>query len=488
MDTFDHRTELGQRAIFAEAKIQKFMKQAFAFLFFTSFLCGLGVSASERPNVVLILADDLGWSGLGCYGSTFYETPNIDRLASEGVRFTAAYSAASNCAPSRASIMSGQYTPSHGILYVGPGTYQERYKEYNGNLKKFRMLQPRGKTELPPVDQVETMAECLRENNYRTAFFGKWHLGMGKNHPGNRGFDVAIESHGKHFGFKTTPEIEPTEGQYLSDFFSDQAANFIRESSKGNAPFFLYYADFLVHKPLEAKQALLDYFGKKAFGEYQKSPVGAAMIKSLDDSVGKILAAIDDANVKDNTLVIFTSDNGGLAYEEDGIRDVNTSNFPLRGRKGSVYEGGYRVPWIVSWPGQMSRGRVVDGPVHQVDLYPTIIAATGTKRPPQELDGMNLLPLFRDQETNLERPIYWYLPGYSAFHEPSVIIRKEGWKLIESLEDGSPQLFHLPSDIAETIDLSSKNPELVFELSALANLWLDETEAPRMTPNPEFDD
>ena len=443
------------------------------------------IASDTRPNIVLVLADDLGWTGLGCYGSAFYETPNIDRLASQGVRFTSAFSAASNCAPSRATIMSGQYTPKHRVLYVGPGDYQERWKSKNGDLSRFKMLQPRGETTLPVG--VQTVAESLKRSGYRTGMFGKWHLGIKDQHPANRGFDVAIESHGKHFGFKTDPETPHPPDQYLSDFLSDQAAEFIQTASANRKPFFLYYADFLVHKPFEAKDRYLEHFGRKTPSRHQRSPMAAAMIKSLDDSVGKIVAALNKSGDRDNTLFIFTSDNGGLSYEEDGKRDENTSNFPLRGRKGSEYEGGIRVPWIVRWPGKAPAGVDCDVPIHHVDLFPTMLTVANGDPPPQELHGVNLTRLFRSPGEGLaERNLYWYLPGYSAFHEPSVMVRRGQWKLIRSLESEAYQLFNTSSDIRETNDLGRNNPEIASDLDAAAMQWLDDLNAPRMVPNPEF--
>ena len=248
-------------------------------LLFSLNLCS-HLQGSDRPNILLIVADDLGWTGLSCFGSTYYETPHIDRLAQQGVKFTSAFAAASNCAPSRASMMSGQYTPNHGVLYVGPGTYQEKYQKSHGNLKKFQMLQPRGKTELDP--SIESLGAAMQRGGYRTAMFGKWHLGSGQDHPKNRGFDVAIESHGAHFNFKTDPKTSSPEGAYLSDFLSDQAAAFIKESTaRQGQPFFLYYADFLVHKPFEAKEKYLKYFSQKKSSGNHQSPMAAAMILSL---------------------------------------------------------------------------------------------------------------------------------------------------------------------------------------------------------------
>ncbi len=461
------------------------MKQLFIILIAT--ISSLA-QADERPNIILLLADDLGWSALGCYGSTFYETPNLDRLADEGVRFTAAFSAAANCAPSRASLLSGQYTPKHRVMYVGPGDYQEKYKKSNGDLKKFPMIQPRGETELPARDTVENLAENLQASGYRTAMFGKWHLGRDENHPGQRGFDVAIESHGSHFGFHTDPEIDHPEGEYLSDFLSNQAVKFVNEGAVSDQPFFLYYADFLVHKPFEAKEAYLKHFSEKEPSETQQSPMGAAMIKSLDDSIGKILDALDESGQRENTLIVFTSDNGGLSYEEDGLREENTSNLPLRGRKGSEYDGGLRVPWIASWPGQFPEGVECDTPVHHVDLYTTFSAAAETATPPQDLHGTNLLTLFRDPSSGLKpRNLFWYLPGYSAFHTPSVMVRNDNWKLIRHLENEEHLLFDTDSDISESIDARSSNPELASDLNQATQDWLDELDAPRMTPNPEYE-
>lgn len=445
----------------------------------------MATASGQRPNIVLILADDLGWSGLGCYGSTFYETPHIEQLSTEGIRFTAAFSAASNCAPSRASILSGQYTPKHRVLYVGPGTYQQRWKRNKGNLKRFKMLQPRGETVLP--SGVQTIGEHMQQSGYRTAMFGKWHLGTRDQHPTNRGFDVAIESHGKHFGFRTDPEMDHPPEQYLSDFLADQAASFIKESAATQKPFFLYYADFLVHKPFEAKARYLAHFSKKRPSTYQKSPMAGAMIKSLDDSVGKIIEALDVCGERNNTLVVFTSDNGGLSYEEDGGREENTSNLPLRGRKGSEYEGGIRVPCIVRWPGKAPGGVRCDTPIHHVDLFPTFAAIAGVTPAHHTLHGVNLTQLFQSPDKGLaERNLYWYLPGYSAFHEPCVMVRRGRWKLIRSLESEDLQLFDTFSDIGESVDRSRDKPELASTLNAAAMRWLDGLGAPRMTPNPEY--
>lgn len=462
------------------------LRLAIGVVTFSSLLRTAPADELSKPNIVLVLADDLGWNGAGCYGSGFYETPNIDSLALQGTRFTSAYSAAANCAPSRASIMSGQYTPKHRVMYVGPGDYQEKWKKKKGDLKRFRMIQPKGRTTLP--DGVQTIAEHLKHSGYRTAMFGKWHLGSRDQHPLGRGFDVAIESHGSHFAFKTDPHTDHSDDQYLSDFLSDQAASFIRNSARNNSPFFLYYADFLVHKPFEAKERYLKHFGDKQPSEHHRSPMAASMIKSLDDSVGKIMSALDDCGEANNTLFVFTSDNGGLSYEEDGDKYTNTSNFPLRGRKGSEYEGGYRVPWIVRWPGETPAGKTCNVPVHQVDLFPTFSSVSGSKPPAHDLHGVDLSELFREPASEwADRNLYWYLPGYSAFHRPSVMVRNGNWKLIRRLESEEALLFNTDEDIGEAHDVSPNHADLSSSLNAAAMKWLDDLDAPRMQPNPEFD-
>ena len=247
------------------------------------------------------------------------------------------------------------------------------------------------------------------------------------------------------------------------------------------------FADFLVHKPLEAKSVYLKHFGDKAPSAYQRSRVAAAMIKSLDDTVGKIMRTVDDCGESENTLIVFTSDNGGLSYEEDGVKEANTSNLPLRGRKGSQYEGGIRVPWIVRWPGKTPAGIRCSVPIHHVDLYPTFVAIANHKRPPQTLHGLDLTQLFQSPDLGLaERDLYWYLPGYSAFHKPSVMVRRGKWKLIRSLESDAMQLFDTNSDIGESIDLSRAEPGLAASLNLAAMQWLDDLDAPRMKPNPEY--
>ena len=439
---------------------------------------------AQQPNIVLILADDLGWTGLGCFGSDFYETPNIDRLAAEGMRFDKAYANMMNCAPSRASIMSGQYAGRHRVLYVSH--FQNKWKQRIGNLKRFQLLQPPGEPSLP--NGTLTVAESLKKVGYTTAMFGKWHLGRGDQHPSKRGFDVAVESHGKHFGFETDPPAEHDPDQYLSDFLADRAVKIIHDSHTSEKPFFLYFPDFLVHKPFEAKAPYLGQFQNKQPGKNQRSPMAAAMIKSLDDTVGRIVGTIDELGIAENTLVVFASDNGGLAYIEDGKRPDNTSNLPLRGQKGSEFDGGLRVPYIFRWPGKIPADTVCHEVISGVDLYPTFLALADAPSPSHTLDGVDLTPILRDPQDRLaHRELFWYFPSYSSFHRPSVVARRGDWKLIHLLESGENELYHTGRDIGETKNVADEHPELAKQLETRAREWMDDANAPRMTPNPNYD-
>jgi arylsulfatase A-like enzyme len=437
----------------------------------------------DRPNIVLILADDLGWTGARCFGSDFYETPNIDRLAEQGMRFDKAYANMMNCAPSRAAIMSGQYVGRHRVLYVSH--YQNKWKQRNGNLKRFQLLQPPGESSLP--NETLTVAESLNKAGYATGMFGKWHLGNKDQHPSRRGFDVAIESAGKHYGFETDPHVEHAQDQYLSDFLAEQAVLFIKQSHASKKPFFLYFPDFLVHKPFEAKEAYLDHFKKKPPGKNQRSPIAGAMIKSLDDSVGRIVGTLEELGITENTLIVFASDNGGLGYPEDGKRSDNTSNLPLRGQKGSEFDGGLRVPYIFSWPGKIPAGTVCNEVISGVDLYPTFLALAGAVKPSHTLDGTDLTSVLKDPHGRLaQRELFWFFPSYSSFHRPSVVVRRGDWKLIHLFESGENELYHTGRDIGETCNLAADHPERVRELSACIVRWMDQANVPRMKPNPEY--
>ena len=407
-----------------------------------AWLIGLAVvpvcqAAAQRPNIVFILADDLGYTDVACFGSKYYETPNIDRLAASGIRFTSGYTCGPNCAPTRAALMSGQYGPRTGVYTVG-------------SIDRFdwrsRPLRPVDNVTQLPLNKV-TIAQSLKKAGYATGMFGKWHLGEGgAYHPGQRGFDEAIVSMGQHFDFVTHPPVEYPKGTYLADFLTDKAVDFIRRHKEG--PFFLYLPHFAVHSPHEAKESLIAKFKPKPPVGGHKNPTYAAMIASVDESVGRVVALLEELKIAENTLVIYSSDNGGVGgYVREGIKKAGdvTDNAPLRGGKGMLYDGGIRVPYIFRWPGKIPAGTVCDQPINSVDLYPTLLEVAGAEPPPNyPLDGVSYWKLLASGgKAALSRDaIFWHFPGYlgagagSWRTTPAGAIRSGDWKLQEFFEDG----------------------------------------------------
>ena len=466
------------------------------FLFCVSAICVslLGVAQVEaapkqKANVVLILIDDLGWNDVGCYGSDYYRTPNIDRLASEGMRFTDGYAACNVCSPSRAAILTGKY-PARLLLtqWLPSGRW---------NARTNRLREGRYVSNLP-LEEV-TIAEALRESGYRTAFMGKWHLGTETYYyPEHQGFDINIA--GRDYGapgsyffpFKGKWKIPTTgqtlrkdtpvpgkEGDYLVDRLAEEAEAFIRNSAA--TPFFLMLSHYAVHAPLQGKPAKTARYEKVSETSRQGKPAYAAMVESVDDSVGRVMTTLRELNLDERTLVIFTSDNGGFAKA--------TSNAPLRANKGSNYEGGLRVPFIISWPGRTTPGSVSTEPVIGMDLYPTILSTVGLSlRPHQHIDGESLVPVLSGSGPLKRDAIYWHYPHYNQHPSsfPSGVIRTGEWKLIEDFETGRRSLFNLAADIGETKDLSSSEPKMVAELHAKLKQWRDEVGADPMRANPEF--
>ena len=443
-------------------------------------------AAPARPNIVFILADDLGWTDVGCYGSKYYETPHIDRMAAAGMKFTSGYTCGPNCQPTRAALMSGQYGPRTGVYTVG-------------SIDRFNWQS----RPLVPVENVEqlapekiTIAEALKKAGYATGLFGKWHLGGGPLHrPSNQGFDEAIVSMGKHFEFVTQPKVEVAPEVYLADFLTDRAIGFIEKHQR--EPFFLCLHHFAVHAPYDAKQDLIAKFNDKPPVGGHKSPVYAAMIASVDQSVGRVLAKLDELKLAENTLVIFTSDNGGVGgYAAAGITGAGgiTDNAPLRGGKGMLYEGGIRVPYVFLWPNKVAPGTVCHEPINSVDLYPTLLELAGAKPEPNyPLDGTSYVPcLTGGGRAKLPREaIYWHFPGYlgagrdSWRTTPAGAIRAGDWKLQEFFEDGRLELYDLKNDLGEKHDLASEQPEVVKELHAKLVAWRKSIGAPmpkRQTP------
>lgn len=454
---------------------------------------------ASKPNIVFIMADDLGYTDVGCFGSKYYETPNIDRLATQGMKLLCHHHC-QNCTPTRAALMSGQYGARTGVYTVG-------------GIERFdwstRPLRPVDNVTNLPLDR-DIIAKQLKAAGYATGMFGKWHIGeQGPYHPGKRGFDEAIVSAGKHFDFATNPKTDYPEGQYLADFLTDKAVDFIKRHQ--NEPFFLYLPHFGVHSPFDAKADLIEKFKTKPGVGGHNSAIYAAMIASVDASVGRVMQTLDELKLADNTVLIFTSDNGGVGgyNRPDGLerepgsegkakkaktndRDGGgiTDNAPLRSGKGSLYEGGTREPFIVRWPGVTPAGLSCSVPSIHVDLYPTLLEIAGAPKPQQVLDGESLAKLFRDPVAKLQRDaIYQHFPGYLGSGPgmwrttPVSLIQAGDWKLMEFLEDGRLELYNLANDIGETQNLAKENPAKAKELHDRLVAWRAEVKAPMPTKN-----
>jgi len=431
---------------------------------------------------LFILADDLGWTDLGCQGSKYYKTPNIDKLAATGLRFTHGYTCGPNCQPTRAAIMTGQYGPRTGVYTVGGS---DRFDW------KSRPLRPVDNVEKLPLDRG-TIGDVMKSAGYATGMFGKWHLGQdAAHHPAKRGFDEAIVSMGKHFDFVTQPKVEHPKGTYLADFLTDKSVDFIKKHQK--KPFFLYLPHFGVHSPFEAKPALVAKFKDQPAVGGHNDPTYAAMIASVDESVGRVLATLEELKLAENTIVIFSSDNGGVGgYVREGLKKSGdiTDNAPLRSGKGSLYEGGVRVPWIVRWPGKVPVG-ITDTPIISVDLLPTLLELSGAKAPAnQTLDGVSMVECFTSSGKKAPtRDLFWHFPGYlgagpGAWRTtPAGAIRSGDWKLIEFFEDGKRELYDLRADESQKTNLAEKNPDKAAELHAKLVAWRKTISAPMPTPN-----
>ena len=441
-------------------------------------------SVLAKPNIVLIYIDDYGWRDVGFNGTKFYETPNADRIAREGMIFRSAYSNGPNCAPSRACLMSGLYSPRHGIYTVANSD--------RGKASLRKIIPTKNTTVL--ADEFVTMAEALKAGGYTTATMGKWHLGKD---PTTQGFDINIAGRewgspsggGYHSPYKYPNLVNKQKGEYLTDRLGNEAAKFIEEHK--DKPFFLYLTHYAVHTPIQAKPELMSKYQMKPTVDQQTNAKYAAMIESMDDSVGTVLDTLDRLKLADNTIVVFYSDNGGHAGA--------TSNAPLRGSKGMLYEGGIRVPMAVRWPGVAAPGSVCEEPVIGIDLYPTLLEATKTKRPAKaQLDGSSLIPLLKDAEARLFRPaLYWHFPAYlqgstrrhGPFRTtPSGAVRMGDWKLIEYFDDGTLELYNLTKDMGETSNLAKQQPKQTARLHAMLKAWRRATDAPVPTEtNPQFD-
>ena len=443
---------------------------------------------TAHPNIVFILADDLGASDLGCYGSDFYETPHIDQLASQGVKFDQAYAAGANSAPSRACLMTGMYTPRHGVYTVSPS---ERGNETE------RQLIPIGNTD-DVAASFTTIAEALKTSNYQCAHVGKWHMGDDEDGTGplSQGFDLNIggDRAGSPYSYfypycnkaKSKCHWALTngdDGEYLTDRLTQEAESFIRHRDK-NRPFFLYLSHYAVHVPLSAPNNLVDKYKHKKPGNYQNNPVYAAMIEKLDDGVGRINALIEELNLSDNTIFVFCSDNGGT--------NLATDNFPLRGEKGTPYEGGIRVPLIIKYPSKLKQGQSTNIPVINIDFFPTFVDEAQAKRP-KGLDGVNLFDLLSSKSPK-KRDLFWHFPAYLESYKgngfrakPYTIIRSGDWKLIYDYETKQSQLFNLKDDLSEQQDLALQLPVKRKDLERKLFSWIAAVKAPVPTQlNPKY--
>jgi len=466
-----------------------------------------GTDNDMRPNIVFVLIDDLGWRDLGCYGSTFHETPNLDKLAAEGMSFTDAYAACPVCSPTRASILTGKYPANVGVtdwIDWGKGTHPCRGKLIDA----------------PYVDHLpleeKSLAAALKEGGYNTWHVGKWHLGGAPYLPEHHGFDVNVG--GCHWGCPingyfspyTIPELEDgPDGEYLTDRLTDEAIRLIENNR--SKPFFLNMWYYTVHTPIQAKPEYIEMFKAKAKatgldridpfqeGEFfpcehkkdrrvvrrlvQSDPVYAAMVYGLDENIGRLLGTLERMGQAENTVVIFTSDNGGLATAEGSP----TSNAPLNEGKGWMYEGGTREPLIIKWPDVIEPGSTCSVPVTSPDYYPTLLEMTGLGlMPTQHADGTSLVPLLKGTG-DLERAIFWHYPHYgNQGGTPGASVREGGYKLIEFFEDGHVELYNLGQDPGEKHDLSETESKLASELWATLAKWKEEVEAKMPQPNPDF--
>lgn len=471
------------------------MKQLYLIPLFLFFAC-LEVSEkpASRPNVLFILVDDLGWKDLSCYGSWFYETPNIDRLAKRGFRFTQAYAAHPVCSPTRAAIMTGKHPTRLNITDWIPGQ----------NPKNRKLLGPTDIHALPL--QEITIAEALQQQGYKTFFAGKWHLGGEGFFPEDQGFEVNKGGHhkgsppGGYYSPYKNPKLEDgPEGEHLTDRLTDESLNFISQNQDN--PFFLYLSYYTVHTPIQAhrdylskfqvkKKILKDTLGLKIKdqGGYtvqnQYNADYASMVYALDQNVGRLIDQLQTQKLLDNTLIIFTSDNGGLTTLEKKLRTAPTSVFPLRAGKGWVYEGGIRVPLIIKLP-QNKMAKIIDLPVVSMDFYPTILDYTNLPmKLKQHLDGISLKPILEDKTVTTHSVMVWDFPHYhGSGWTPGRALRKGPWKVVYFFEEDRYELYQIEQDPEEKIDLADREVVKLNELKKLLSDWIEEMGAQSPTIN-----
>jgi arylsulfatase A-like enzyme len=442
---------------------------------------------TDRPNIVFILIDDLGWADGGCFGSKFYRTPQIDTLAKSGMRFTQAYAACAVCSPTRAALMTGKYPTRLHLTDWIPGEPAPRNS-------RFRL--PAWQQHLPLEET--TLATALKQRGYVTGHIGKWHLGGGEFLPQHQGFDTNIAggeighpaSYFWPYGATNNDHRVPglaerggKKGEYLTDQLTDEALHFI-EANK-DKPFYLNFCHYAVHAPLMGKQEFIDEAADQPGADGQSNTVYAAMLRSVDESVGRIVKKLDELHLTETTLVIFTSDNGGAVHFG---KPPATANTPLRNGKGSAYEGGLRVPLIVKMPGLTRPGAVCDTPVITMDFFPTLLELAGAEPAASrtEQDGVSLVPLLRGEKATRHSELFWHYPHYwnGGKVSPYSVARVGDWKLIRFYETGHEELYNLKSDLSETRDLAAANPGKRQELSARLDSWLKQVGAQLPVPKP----
>ena len=449
------------------------------------------LAATPRPpNVILFLIDDWGWTDGGTLGSKLYETPNLDRLAAEGMKFTQAYSACTVCSPTRAAIMTGKYPARLRITdWIA------------GHRRPFAKLKiPDWTLQLPLEEQ--TIAEVVKARGYATGLFGKWHLGNEPFYPEKQGFDVNVG--GTNMGsprnyFPPYGLKDEQPGEFLSDRLTRDAVTFI--TANREKPFFIYFPHYAVHTPIAGKPEVIEKYKKKlAAGTYtQTNPVYAALVESVDDSLGSVMRTLADLKLEENTIILITGDNGGLSglVNAEGWRLGPTSNDPLRLGKGSAYEGGVRVPLIVKWPGVTAPGSTNATPVISMDLFSTVreitdtpgaATAAGRLSTNSPVDGESLVPLLKGAAKLPREAIYWHYPHYHpGSATPYSAIRADDWKLIHFFEDDHVELYNLKDDIGEKNDLSTTNVAKTTELRSKLVAWRKSVSAQLPEKNPNYD-
>lgn len=470
-------------------------------MIFMAFAWGCsGNEESQKPNIIFIIADDLGYHDLGITGSKFYNTPNIDLIGREGMVFTNGYATCQVCSPSRASVMSGQFPARHGVTDWIGAPVREEWRRHN----RFTQLLPPDYSHQLDLEFV-TLPEALKEAGYKTFMAGKWHLGSEGSYPEDHGFDVnagGFESgspKGGYFSPYKNPKLEDgPAGENLSLRLASETTDFIKANK--DTSFFVYLSFYAVHGPIQTSQDKWSKYRTRAqekgiaesgyimerrlpIRQEQDNPIYGGLLETMDEAVGRVLSCLEELGLDENTIVIFTSDNGGVSSGDN----FSTSNLPLRGGKGYQWEGGIREPFFIKVPSMDLSGKQSQVPVTGADFYPTLLELAGAPlRPHQHQDGVSLVPLLKGQ-TIADRPLYWHYPHYgNQGGDPSSIIREGAWKLIHYWEDGRNELYNLEDDPYEQEDVSDNHSELTQELAENLNLWLGEVGASYPYPDPEY--